>query len=576
MAIENKITDLNLARKIIEAYAEDIDGFKLAECKDLDDSLSWTQCVSLTDVLQNGENGIITNAERKYLRNRNFSKDFINEIAGDNGAKALKKRAGWLIDNSVKKSIRWDASDDERSQMGAELVFIGIHAFEPLISAIGKANDSNNRKTYYKMAKNIAIKIQPEWYSAYTSGEWCLNTDGWGCERLHSCANDLTANTHKNYPQLDLNNDLLTPFYTFVFGKCENNGAKYFALDKLSHMDDFRDAVIPTLINGLEHFRDGNYHRGFSHLYHYLLGIPKINIGWRNEDASVREKALYIINHIPDLPDHLLPYLIEALKDPSERVRESAIEALSNFGAMAKPALPQLLSMLKNPKSSSIALRNTIGILREIGPDSKIAVPLLINLLDFKPPLFIKGRFTDSHRFYEVITETIKTLGMLGPYAKSAIPPLMNIIEDRNPRINTIIENKNRHFKGRDRLNRIEDNWSSLRMLAINALGETRTNNANAIELLINILSSANEPFTMRHPSLESLSFIGKPAVPYLINLFECDEITQKLAIIALSEMGSEAHDALPFLELVTINNQLKSIRQQANKAIKTIENNTK
>ncbi|MBI2974491.1 MAG: hypothetical protein HYY43_02740, partial [Deltaproteobacteria bacterium] len=92
------------AEKIIDAYAEGIDGLSNDDCKELaeDKIVTSQQCAVLQEALRGGAGGIITNEEVEKLHASlsGLPFDSIYAISGTDGKKALKARAKALSDTA--------------------------------------------------------------------------------------------------------------------------------------------------------------------------------------------------------------------------------------------------------------------------------------------------------------------------------------------------------------------------------------------------------------------------------------------------------------------------------------------
>ena len=91
------------------------------------------------------------------------------------------------------------------------------------------------------------------------------------------------------------------------------------------------------------------------------------------------------------------------------------------------------------------------------------------------------------------------------------------------------------------------NNPDRMREQAVRALGELKTYDTTTIVSLINCLSDEN--LYLVGKAAESLSHIGKKAVPYLIKAIQNEKRkTRWGAAIALSKIGKDASEAVPAL----------------------------
>ena len=86
------IGDKNLAEQVIH-FVADLEGLTSEECKKL--NIKGKAADTLLTVIGDGKEAAITDDEKKTLANY-FTDEFIQELAGDQGKKALEARVKWL------------------------------------------------------------------------------------------------------------------------------------------------------------------------------------------------------------------------------------------------------------------------------------------------------------------------------------------------------------------------------------------------------------------------------------------------------------------------------------------------
>jgi HEAT repeat protein len=77
--------------------------------------------------------------------------------------------------------------------------------------------------------------------------------------------------------------------------------------------------------------------------------VPSLLRWATNADQQVRFGAIYALGEIHAQPDRVLPVLINALHDPASGVQHGAVWALQYFGPDAKVAVPALAELLNAP-----------------------------------------------------------------------------------------------------------------------------------------------------------------------------------------------------------------------------------
>ena len=133
------------AAQITKAYAEDWDGLTREECKEA--GFSDVQCNVLVPALGKKVKGKITADEQKKLEDAGFAKDFIKNLAGDDGNKALQSRVKWLADRINPKMdlgiCQTNCDANERFDGVIELEWIGPAAAPAVPALIVALKDEN-------------------------------------------------------------------------------------------------------------------------------------------------------------------------------------------------------------------------------------------------------------------------------------------------------------------------------------------------------------------------------------------------------------------------------------------------
>ena len=112
--------------------------------------------------------------------------------------------------------------------------------------------------------------------------------------------------------------------------------------------------------------------------------------------------------------------LITALRSEDKDVRQRAAKALENIGPESKAAVPALIEALKDRDVRTRAA----AALGKIGPEAKLAVPALIEILKNK----------DRNVVWDAIVQrrAVYALGNIGPEAKLAVPALIEALKNKD------------------------------------------------------------------------------------------------------------------------------------------------
>ncbi|WP_439621411.1 HEAT repeat domain-containing protein [Gemmata sp.] len=194
---------------------------------------------------------------------------------------------------------------------------------------------------------------------------------------------------------------------------------------------------------------------------------------------------------------------LEQLKSPDARTRYQAAKAIKEIGPDAKAAVPLLVPLLK---TSTPEEREMVAFaVGAVGPAAKDAVPALTDLLKDQP----------SYVKYAAAV----ALGQIGPDAKAALPALTPLVE------------------GRDDFNRIGAAYANWQIS-----GETKT----AMFVLLHTITAVDHH--TRGVTINRLGRMGpaaKEAVPALVTaLKDANKDNQRAAAAALKLIDPEAAKA--------------------------------
>ncbi|MEK6408415.1 MAG: HEAT repeat domain-containing protein [Acidobacteriota bacterium] len=131
------------------------------------------------------------------------------------------------------------------------------------------------------------------------------------------------------------------------------------------------------------------------------------------KDADIRNRAAIILKKLD--PRAALAAHIEALKDRNASVRSSAALSLGSFAYNAT-VVPALIEALKDP-DNRVRYMAAQSVIR-VHAEPKQVIPILIAALKDQDP--------------QVRSEAVSALGAVGPDAKAAVPALIDSLGDRN------------------------------------------------------------------------------------------------------------------------------------------------
>ena len=224
-------------------------------------------------------------------------------------------------------------------------------------------------------------------------------------------------------------------------------------------------------------------------------------------DTSVRDRAAAALVRIGP---PAVPVLIEALKDNNpdrSQIRDYAVQILHRIGL---PAAPALIAVLKNERYNESARYYAAQTLQQLGPDAKIVVPELIEVL--------KDKSSKSR------VEAAQVLGSIGPGAWASAPILVEALKDKD--------------------------WNLQENSAI-VLG--KVSNSEVVPAIVEILRSQDD--SVREMAALALSEIGpaaKVAIPALTDMLKDQRVfVRKSAAKALVRIGAGVREAVSALIIV-------------------------
>jgi HEAT repeat protein len=233
---------------------------------------------------------------------------------------------------------------------------------------------------------------------------------------------------------------------------------------------------------------------------------------------------------LPPAPEITLPILKKALKDANSTTIQHALDALATIGPAAVPVLVDILEQHKD-------LRVQVAyILGQIGPGAVSATDALAGLL--------------ADENVQVSTEAALALAKIGPGAKDAVPALLAALKKENcPDAHAIVY----------------------------TLGKIGPQAAPAEPMLLKEISGkdvslaviAAWALTQIHPG--SADAAAK-AIPVLVaGLSDPLPETRKAAAEALGKLGPLARQAVPALQKSAKDDEAKTVREAAGKALQSI-----
>lgn len=143
-------------------------------------------------------------------------------------------------------------------------------------------------------------------------------------------------------------------------------------------------------------------------------GVPALLKALKDQDAAVRGAGIDALSQMGSAAHVAIPDLIKALDDSDPDVPWRAANALGTMGSNAAPALTNALR-----EKRGAVRRLVVDALGEIGAAAKVAVPVLVQILERDNDGELRWRAADA-------------LGAMGAQAKSAVPVLRRLVTDKD------------------------------------------------------------------------------------------------------------------------------------------------
>jgi len=355
-----KLGDKKLADQVINAYSTNMDGLIPRACSNI--GIDQTRCQALQKVLGRGKEGVVTNEERTELK-KHFSDQFINELAGTDGKRALQERVKWLSQYAVFRSLRWhNKSLEERRKIVRELGDIGSHAEDAIPSVKDILSDCDLIAKIKKGSPTGRSLSEPNEYQI------CIDaTDT--LAKIGSASIPTLLEATKN---ADVNVRIVAIRALGRLGKNDGN------------------LVLPALTKALTS-EDKSVREAAAYALCELgsAGVPALVDALKNNhDSTVKRIAAYGLGNIKS--KDAVDALALALSNPDWQIHWSAIAALIKTGAAAIPILERELYNDKN-KYNGDKRRSVVVALREIGRPASDALIKALNHWDSSVRMIAAG-----------------------------------------------------------------------------------------------------------------------------------------------------------------------------------------
>lgn len=364
--MHEKISYADMAQRVIEAYAHDLEGLTLEECYEL--GFDEESATLLTEALAKGAGGRITDEERHQLVAKGFMSEFLSPIMGTNGKNALRERARWLSDNLVTSFWRSDFDEGERRGIALELGDIGPVTKEMMPALIEALDDP--------AVRDEAIEA--------------IGMFGPKAKRVVPALIELVGG--------------------------EDRAASFSAVQALGEIGSAAETAVPAIIKMM---RESCCELGIPYREAAVTALGKIaptrgdvfaELVEALDDIyfSVRQAATKAIANMGPEAEKFVPGLMEKLDSKNQAERVMAVRALGAIGPVNPDILPAIERTCCDPKARVRAA--AVEALGDVGPE---AVPVLLKLYD--------------HCYTDVAVGAERVLIELGP---AAFPQLVAALAD--------------------------------------------------------------------------------------------------------------------------------------------------
>ncbi len=395
-----KTTDVELAEKIEELYADGLDKLSDQDCSIL--NLKEGECAESRQVIETGKGGTI-NVDGMLIK--------------IDGKKAIENRAKWLVENAV---THWYGSRalTDRGNMVVELGNIGLDSDEVFEALVELSKDEN------KVMREFAIEALGKIGTQRT------------VPVLMGALQDPAKYVRYAAAELLGRGEAVPVLKEMIKEKVKE--LRYSAAEKLGGIGD--EEAIPVLA---EMIRDGDVNRVHSALqildrkFRGKKIIPVVAEAFAVDNRNVQTRAIGILGDIGG--EDTIPAFMEAFKSPNSGMRGEVVHELRKFGSKA---IDVLATALNTPDKT---LRRHI-IDAFIKLNSKEATPVLIKIALHDDSGEVRFAAVEALRFIgdenaapalvqllgdpvkRVCYEAASALGDLG--RKEAIPTLLEMLRE--------------------------------------------------------------------------------------------------------------------------------------------------
>ena len=283
-----------------------------------------------------------------------------------------------------------------------------------------------------------------------------------------------------------------------------------------------------------------------------------------DEEAGVREEAAKGLAGLGAAAGNAEAALLEALRDESSHVRTLAATALGQIEIQSiESALVLLVTALKSSKGAAprCAVLETIG---GLGPRAATTVPAVVERA-------VSVEATETERVL-----AIRVLGTIGLAAAEAFPALKKTCLEGPDKVRaasaTALPNIEKSPKNVVPIlvKAVDDTALLVRLRAMKAL-ESLGPAAQAAEA--KLFERLFEDWDDRRPASEALEKIGPQSLPHLTKALAHEHrFMKRFAAKHLARLGADARDVLPALREALDKKESEPVRDEIDKAIKTIE----